>query len=125
MPRLRNFVKQERQGLRKEVTEGSNKRKCYIQRTNIVFLSLSVLLSISDGETIGKEGDEAPIDNWMDNAGRLRTTKVRNLFRLFVVTSVGSGKLKLSGSRLLVHSFLTSESNFLGLLVNNSSILLL
>ena len=89
----------------------------------LVFLSLSILLSISDGEAVGKKGDGAPVDNWIRNAGRLWTMEARTLFRLFPVTSGGSGKLKLSWSRLLSHSLLISEYQFFGLLVNNSSIL--
>ena len=95
----------------------------YLKDKTLVFLSVSILLSISDGETVGKKGDGAPVDNWIGNAGRLWTMEARNLFRLFAVTSGGSGKLKLSWSRLLPHSFLTSEYQFFGLLVNNSSIL--
>ena len=64
----------------------------------LVFLSLSILLSNSDGETVGKKRDEASVDNWIGNAGRLWTIEVRNLFRLFAVTPGGSGKLKLSWS---------------------------
>ena len=70
-----------------------------------VFLSLSILLSISDGETVGEKGDGAPVDNWIGNAGRLWTMEARNLFKLFAVTSGGCGKLKLSWSRLLPKAF--------------------
>ena len=41
----------------------------------LVFLSLSILLSISDGETVGKKGDGAPVDNWIGNSGRLLDKK--------------------------------------------------
>ena len=54
-PRLANLVKQDKQGLRKEVTEGSNKRKWDIQEQTLVFHGFPVLLSVSDGEIEGKE----------------------------------------------------------------------
>ena len=37
----------------------------------LVFLSLSILLSISDGETVREKGDGASVDNWIGNARRL------------------------------------------------------
>ena len=83
------------------------------KRQTLVFLCLSILLSISDGKTVGKKGDGAPVDNWIGNAGRLWTMEARNLFRLFALTSGDSGKLKLSWKRLLPHSFLTSDTSFL------------
>jgi len=51
------------QGLWKEVTEGTNKREWDIQMTKNCFLGFSILLSISYGETVGKEGEGVPFCN--------------------------------------------------------------
>jgi len=59
----------------------------------LAFLSFSILLSLSDGETVGKEGKRASAGNWSDNAGRLWTMEAMSLFRLLAVTSGDSGRL--------------------------------
>ena len=69
---------------------------------------------------MANQEDRAPAGNWSGNAGKLWTMEARNLFRLLAVTSWDSGRLKLSCSSLLPHSFSTSEYPFFGLLENNS-----
>ena len=44
----------------------------------LVFLSFSILLSIPDGETVGKEGGRTSVGNLWDNAGRLWTMEAGN-----------------------------------------------
>ena len=65
----------------------------------------------------GKQSEKKGMGNLLiigwTGSGRLWTMEARNLLRLYAVTSGGSGKLKLRWSRLLPHSFLTSECQFL------------
>ena len=62
-PRFSNLIKKDRQGPWKKSLKALIRGNGISKGRTLIFLSFPILLSISDGETEGREGERRPVGN--------------------------------------------------------------
>ena len=66
-----NLLNRNDKGLERKSPKALIKGSKIFKGPTLVFVSFTILPSVSDGETVGKEGDRGPVGNWLNNAGKL------------------------------------------------------